>query len=184
MNIITTVGYLTADPTLSTTPNGQQACKFRLGANNKRRDENNNNMTNFYNCTAWGKTGETISKFFHKGSRIMVSGDLTIRDYVDKNGAPRVSIDIDVRDWDFGERGQAQQNQPAQQVPQVQYQAPAAQPQYQAPVSKPQYQAAAPQVQYQAPVAQPQYGYTAPAAPQYAPAAAPAPVQPDDGLPF
>ena len=104
MNILTTVGYLTADPALSTTPNGQQVCKFRLGANNKRRDENNNMMTNFYNCTVWGKMGETIARLFHKGSRIMVSGDLTVRDYVDKNGAPRVSIDIDVRDWDFGER--------------------------------------------------------------------------------
>lgn len=155
MNIITTVGYLTADPTLSATNSGQQVCKFRLGSQNRRRDENNNFMTNFYNCTVWGKTGETIARLFKKGNRIMVSGDLTIRDYTDKNGAARVSIDIDVRDWDFGERSNGGQAQAQTQAPQV----------------RPQ----VPQVQYQVPVAQPQYGYTATAAPQYA---APAPVQP------
>ena len=130
MNIITTVGYLTADPVLSTTNSGQQACKFRLGSQNKRRDENNQFMSQFYNCTVWGKMGETIAKMFRKGSRIMVTGDLTIRDYVDKNQVSRVSADIDVRDWDFGERSagapqqQPRQPQPVPQQPQVQYQAP------------------------------------------------------------
>ena len=148
MNILTTVGYLTVDPAMSTTPSGQQVCKFRLGSNNKRRDENNNMMTNFYNCTVWGKMGETIARLFHKGSRIMVSGDLTIRDYVDKNGAPRVSIDIDVRDWDFGERsgggGHQQQPQAPTPVPQQPvYQSAVQQPMYQPPVQQPAYQPAA-----------------------------------------
>lgn len=176
MNIITTVGYLTADPALSTTPNGQQVCKFRLGSQNKRRDDNNQFMTNFYNCTVWGKMGETISKFFHKGSRIMVSGDLTIRDYVDKTGASRTSIDIDVRDFDFGERNQGGQ-QPVQQ------------PQPQRPVPQ------APQMTYAPPVAQAAPVYAAPAQPMYAQPAAPTtavPPQPyyqpataaDDALPF
>lgn len=158
MNIITTVGYLTADPVLSTTNSGQQACKFRLGSQNKRRDENNQFMSQFYNCTVWGKMGETIAKMFRKGSRIMVTGDLTIRDYVDKNQVSRVSVDIDVRDWDFGERSAGapqtqQQPTPVPQQPQVQYQAPvyAAAPQVpQAPQ--------APQMMYQPQVyaAQPQ----------------------------
>lgn len=161
MNIITTVGYLTADPTLSATNSGQQVCKFRLGSQNRRRDENNNFMTNFYNCTVWGKTGETIARLFKKGNRIMVSGDLAIRDYTDKNGAARVSIDIDVRDWDFGERGnggqaQAQAPQVRPQVPQVQYQVPAqpqmayaAQPQAPQMMYQPQIQPQAPQPVYQ-----------------------------------
>ena len=135
MNIITTVGYLTQDPQISTTNGGQQVCKFGIGSNNKRRDEQNNHMTNFYNCTVWGKTGETIAKFFKKGQRIMVSGDLTIRDYVDKSGNTRTSVDIDVRDWDFGAHAQAgagaqAQAQPAVAPPMM----PAAQaPQYAAP---------------------------------------------------
>lgn len=116
MNNITTIGYLTADPVVNTTPNGQNACKFRLASNNKRRDENNNFGTNFYNCTAWGKSGDVIARYFKKGQRILVSGDLTIRDYTDRNGAPRTSVDIDVRDWDFGERnnGGGQTQAPAQ----------------------------------------------------------------------
>lgn len=175
MNNITTIGYLTADPVINTTPNGQNACKFRLASNNKRRDENNNFMTNFYNCTAWGKSGDVIARFFKKGQRILVSGDLTIRDYTDRNGATRTSVDIDVRDWDFGERnnggGQSQAPAPVPQRPQVQYQ-----------TQMPQ----APQVSYAPPAYAP-----APQQPVYqTQTPAPAPVQQtftpveDDQLPF
>ena len=163
MNIITAIGYLVADPVVNTTPNGQNVCKFRLASNNKRRDENNNFMSNFYNCTVWGKAGEIIARYFKKGSRILVSGDLTIRDYTDRNGAQRTSVDIDVRDWDFGERGNgggqsqapAQAPTPVPQRPQVQYQPQAQQVAYapapayatapQQPMYQPQPQAQAPQ---------------------------------------
>lgn len=183
MNNITTVGYLTADPVLSTTPNGQQVCKFRLGAQNRRRDENNNFMTNFYNCTVWGKSGETIARLFRKGNRIMVSGDLTIRDYVDKNNAPRVSVDIDVRDWDFGERSSGGGQQAVAQAPTPVPQQ-ARRPVYQAPVQQPVYQApvAAQQPVYQPPVQQPQPVYQ-PQAPVPQQQQAFIPVE-DDQLPF
>lgn len=181
MNKIFTSGRLAADPVLSTVNGNQQVCKFRLASNNKRRDENNQYGTNWYNCTAWNKTGENIAKYFKKGNRINVEGDLTIRDYVDKNGAQRTSVDIDVHDFDFVDAAGtgAAQTAPA---------APVAQPVYSAaPVTQPVYSAA--------PVAQPVYGVAPVQQPVYAPPAQPAQiVQPvyqpaapagsDDDLPF
>ena len=123
MNKIFVSGRLAADPTLSVVNNGQQVCKFRIGANNKRRDPQTNQYgTNWYNCTAWGKSGENIAKYFRKGNRINVEGDLTIRDYVDKNGAQRTSVDIDIHDFDFvdsASQAPAQQTAARPAAPQV-----------------------------------------------------------------
>ena len=106
-------GRLAADPVLSNTPAGQTVCKFRIGDNTKHRDENNQYMTNWFNCTVWGKQAENVSKFFKKGHRINVEGDLTVRDYTDKNGVARTSIDVDVRDFDFVEtRGETTTSAP------------------------------------------------------------------------
>lgn len=106
-------GRLAADPVLSNTPAGQTVCKFRIGANTKHRDENNQYLTNWFNCTVWGKQAENVSKFFKKGHRINVEGDLTVRDYTDKNGVARTSIDVDVRDFDFVEtRGETTASAP------------------------------------------------------------------------
>ena len=98
--IYVSCGRFGTNPEL-TNVGAQQVCKFRLGVQNKRRDENNQYGTNWYNCTVWGKRGEIIAKSFEKGNRINLEGDLIIRDYVDRNGAQRVSVDIDVTDFDF-----------------------------------------------------------------------------------
>lgn len=130
MNKIFASGRLAADPTLVTTNSGQQACKFRLAATNRHRNEDNTYGTNWYNCTAWGKRAETISKYFHKGGRINIEGDLVIRDYVDKNGAQRTSVDIEVSDFDFVDAANTapQAAQPAAPVVQTRPAAPAYNP--------------------------------------------------------
>lgn len=176
MNKITTFGRLAADPQLTTTNNGQQACKFRVASQNTHRQEDNTFGTNWYNCTAWGKTGEMISRSFRKGMRINISGDLVIRDYTDKNGASRTSVDIRVDSFDYvetqAEAAQYQTQQPVIQqrpaAPQVQYGAATTTPavlQYQAPAM----QVPQPQQVYQAPAqAQPQQ-FVQPQVPAFTP---------------
>lgn len=112
MNKLFTSGRLANDPELSTMQSGQTVCKFRMASNTRRKDPTTNQYTtNWYNCSAWGTLGENIAKYFKKGSRINVSGDLSVREYVDKNGAQRTSIDLDVRDFDFVDSS-TQQEQP------------------------------------------------------------------------
>ena len=110
-NKVILMGNLTADPELRTTPNGQNLASFTLainrtwnGANGERQEE-----TSFINCTAWGKTGETISKYVSKGRQLLVSGRLQQRTWQDKDtGKNRSAIDVVVEEFSFvsdGSRG-------------------------------------------------------------------------------
>jgi len=57
----------------------------------------------FMNCKAWGKTGEFISTYFQKGSKIIVTGVLKQDEWDDKEtGKKRTSFSLDVKEAHFG----------------------------------------------------------------------------------
>lgn len=56
---------------------------------------------NFMDCKSWGKTGETIARFFPKGKPIYVVGKLRVEKWKDKDGNPRSKPVMDVREWQF-----------------------------------------------------------------------------------
>ncbi len=43
---------------------------------------------------AWGKLAETVGKLVKKGSSVLVSGELQIRKYTDKNDTERRSVEV------------------------------------------------------------------------------------------
>lgn len=103
-NKVILLGNLTADPETRTTPNGQSLASFSIAVNRSYvdRDGNRQDQTDFINCTAWGKTGETISKFFTKGRQILVEGRLQQRSWDDKDtGKKRSAIDVVVETFSF-----------------------------------------------------------------------------------
>ena len=67
-NKVILMGNLTADPELRTTPNGQNLASFTIAINRVWNSSNGERQeeTSFINCTAWGRTGETISKYLKK----------------------------------------------------------------------------------------------------------------------
>ena len=85
-NKVILMGNLTADPELRTTPNGQNLASFTLAINRTWNSTNGERQeeTSFISCTAWGKTGETISKYVSKGRQLLVSGRLQQRTWQDK----------------------------------------------------------------------------------------------------
>lgn len=103
-NKVVLLGNLTADPEMRTTPNGQNVTSFSLAinrtwnsANGERQEE-----TSFINCTAWGKTGETIAKYVSRGRQLLVSGRLQQRTWQDKDtGKNRSAIDVVVEEFSF-----------------------------------------------------------------------------------
>ena len=66
-------------------------------SNGERQEE-----TSFINCTAWGRTGETISKYLKKGNQLLVSGRLQQRTWQDKDtGKNRSALDVVVEEFSF-----------------------------------------------------------------------------------
>ena len=110
-NKVVLMGNLTADPELRATPSGQNFTSFTLAINRTWNNANGERQeeTSFINCTAWGKTGETISKYVSKGRQLLVSGRLQQRTWQDKDtGKNRSAIDVIVEEFSFisdGNRG-------------------------------------------------------------------------------
>ena len=90
LNHITIMGRLTRDPELRRTGSGIAVASFTVAVD---RDfggrDGGERETDFIDCVAWRQTGEFVSKYFTKGSMIVVSGRLQIRNWTDKEGGKR-----------------------------------------------------------------------------------------------
>ena len=97
------VGNITRDPELRSTPSGTQVCGFSVAVNRNYRDGSGEQKENvsFFDCSAWGKSGELIAQYAKKGSGILVSGRLEQRSWEDKEGQKRSRVEIVVEDFNF-----------------------------------------------------------------------------------
>lgn len=84
MNKCIIIGNLTNDPELRQTQNGKSVVKFTIAVNNGKDAEGKDRPADFIICQAWDKRGETIGKFFKKGSPICVTGSFKTDKYADK----------------------------------------------------------------------------------------------------
>lgn len=80
---------------------GTLMAKFSIAVSRKTKDAQGNYTADFHNCVAWGKMAEAINKYFHKGSRIVVEGDVQNNNYTDKNGTKHYGYVINVSGIDF-----------------------------------------------------------------------------------
>lgn len=110
MNKVILMGNLTRDPEVRYTSGENQLAVARFGIAVNRRFQSRNAQqsgttdVDFINCVAFGKTGETIGKFFTKGRKILVTGRLQVSSWEDNNGQKRTSTDVVVEDFEFCER--------------------------------------------------------------------------------
>ena len=104
LNHITIMGRLTRDPELRRTGSGIAVASFTVAVD---RDfggrDGGERETDFIDCVAWRQTGEFVSKYFTKGSMIVVSGRLQIRNLNDKDGNKRRSAEVVADNVYFGE---------------------------------------------------------------------------------
>ncbi len=84
-------GRLTAKPELKTTQSGMELTTFTIAVNRKN---GTNNVTDYFNVTAWGKLATRVTQFFDKGSCIVVDGSLQNRTFEDKNGNKRTVTEV------------------------------------------------------------------------------------------
>ena len=104
LNHIVIMGRLTRDPELRTTQSGVSVTSFTVAVD---RDfggrDGGERQTDFIDCVAWRQTGEFVSKYFHKGSMIVVSGRLQSRKWQDREGNNRTNWEIVADNVYFGE---------------------------------------------------------------------------------
>ena len=123
-------GNLTRDPELRATPSGTQVCSFGIAVNRVYRDASgaNKESVSFFDCSAWGKQGETIAQYAKKGTAMLVSGRLEQRSWDDKaTGVKRSRVEVVLEDFNFlgggtegsstgGYRAKASNNEPTDEA--------------------------------------------------------------------
>jgi single-strand DNA-binding protein len=104
LNHITIMGRLVRDPELRRTGSGLAVASFTVAVDRDwPNKETGEKETDFIDCVAWRQTGKFVSKYFTKGSMIVVSGRLQIRNWTDKEGNKRKTAEIVAENVYFGE---------------------------------------------------------------------------------
>lgn len=111
MNSISIAGNITKDAETRYLPNGDAVASFGI-ADNQGKDK----PAIFWNCSLFGKRGEALAQYLTKGQSVTVSGTVTEREWTDKEGGKRKSMDVRVNEIALqGGRREAQQEAPQQQ---------------------------------------------------------------------
>lgn len=99
MNYIAVMGRITKDIELRRTNNGTAVASFTVAVD---RDFDKGN-TDFIECVAWKDKAEFAAKYFNKGRMAVVTGQLQMRDWEDKNGNKRRNAEIIVGSMYFAD---------------------------------------------------------------------------------
>lgn len=97
MNIVIEQGRLTKDPEVAYTKSETARATFTIAVDRVGKEK----QTDFIPCVAWGKTAETIGKYFHKGKPIIISGSLKSGSYERKDGTKAFTLDVWVERFEF-----------------------------------------------------------------------------------
>lgn len=95
MNNCTIYGRLGKDSVSTKTAAGLNVLKFSV-ANNTGYNENK--KTNWFNCVLFGKRGESLEEYLLKGTAVVVSGEVTLNTYTNKDGAEISSLSLNVKE--------------------------------------------------------------------------------------
>ena len=94
MNTLIIAGTLTRDAEVKFLPNGDPIANFSIADNQGGRDK----QAIFWNCGLYGKRAESLSQYLTKGQAVTVTGSVSEREWTDKEGNKRKSMDVRVND--------------------------------------------------------------------------------------
>lgn len=103
MNKVILLGRLVRDPEVSSTPNGISVCRFSIAVQRKYAKEGKERKADFINCVAWRQQGEFINKYFTKGQRILIEGNIQTRSWDDAEGKKHYATEVIVESVEFVE---------------------------------------------------------------------------------
>ena len=97
---LTLVGNLTADPELRFTPSAQAVANFTVASTARFLDRQTNEWkdgdTVFIRCSVWRQYAENVAESLTKGTRVIVTGKLKVRQYETREGGKGTSVECEV----------------------------------------------------------------------------------------
>ena len=103
LNKVILMGHMTADPELKQTASGISVCSFSIGVNRRfSKADQGQQSVDFINIVAWRQQAEFVSRYFKKGSSIIVCGSIQTRNWTDNNGQKRYVTEVVADEVSFG----------------------------------------------------------------------------------
>jgi len=109
-NKVILIGNMVADPELKTTPNSVNVCSFRIAVGRRYVKAGEQQQTDFIDIVAWRTQAEFVAKYFSKGKPILVCGSIQSRNWQDKEGNKRTTIEVIADEVSFVERKSASES--------------------------------------------------------------------------
>ena len=106
LNKFLVAGRLTADPEMQTIGENR-LCKFTIACDRPKRKGEEKPETDFFNCVAWNRNGDTVVSWFKKGDMITLVGEVHINCY-EKDGQKRTATEVKVEEIHFSGSRKAQ----------------------------------------------------------------------------
>lgn len=106
MNKVILMGRLTRDPEVRYSQGERQMtiARYTLAVDRRGRNAAAGEQTaDFLPCIAFDKAAEFAEKYFHQGTRIVVTGRIQTGSYTDKDGQKVYTTDVVVEDQEFAE---------------------------------------------------------------------------------
>ena len=103
MNKVILIGRLTKDPEIRyTAGNNTAVCQFTVAVDRRFKSENQP-TSDFIPIVAWRQTAEFVSKYFTKGSRIALVGQIQTRSWDDTEGKKHYVTEVIADEVEFCE---------------------------------------------------------------------------------
>ena len=92
------IGNVGRDPQIRTTGNGGKVASFSIAVSKRYRDNNGEQkeITNWVNCTAFGKLSDVVENLVSRGSQVYIEGEYNVSNYTDSSGNKKSVTGINV----------------------------------------------------------------------------------------
>ena len=96
LNLCQFIGRLGKDPETSATPSGTTVTKVSIAVGGQWKDSSGQKKesTTWLSVVAFGKLAEIMGQYLKKGSKIYLSGKMSVRKWQDKSGQDRYTTEI------------------------------------------------------------------------------------------
>lgn len=90
------VGNLGRDPEMRYLPSGDPVVNFTIAVNRRRRGQDGNWMdeTDWYRVNCFRRNAEIADQYLRRGTKVLVEGQLQIRQYTGNDGVERTSVEV------------------------------------------------------------------------------------------
>jgi single-strand DNA-binding protein len=100
LNKVLLLGNIGRDPEIRYTASGKAVATFTMATSQRWRDQDGNDQerTDWHRVVAWGRLGEICGEYLSKGKQVFIEGRLQSRDWEDKDGHKRTTVEVIAND--------------------------------------------------------------------------------------